>query len=121
MEESNIDLGLVQIHKKAIADIALSAIHEIEGVRLIPQSPGRRILEFFGKKSYSGISVLIDKDNQVTVKLKVNVKYGMNISDVARQVQDSVRAAIEKTADIHLRDVHVNVHGLELESERGEL
>lgn len=115
MEENNVDLGLVQIHKTAIADIALSALKEVEGVDIISQSIDRRILELFGKKSYSGISVVIDKDNQVTVKLRINIKYGINISDAARQVQDAVRVAIEKTADINLKDVHVRVQGLSIE------
>ena len=113
MEESNVDFGLVQIHKKALADIALSAINDIDGVSLTPKNILDQCAELFGKKAHSAISVLIDKNNQVSIKIRIYVRYGINISDIARQVQDNIRMAVEKIADISLRDVHVNIQGIE--------
>jgi uncharacterized alkaline shock family protein YloU len=104
---------LVQIHKKALADIALSAMGEIDGVTLVPKDALGRFLEFFGKKSYSGVIVSIDKDNQVSIKVRIYVKYGVNIPDIARQVQENIRSAVEKIADINLKDIHVNIQGIE--------
>jgi len=60
--------------------------------------------------------VIIDRNNQVTIEVKVNIRYGMNIPDIARFTQDSVRDAIERTVDIDLKDVNVNIQGIE----RGE-
>jgi len=113
IEENNINFGSIQVHKEAIADLAFSAIGEIEGVSLIPKGPKDSFLEFFGKKRYSGIKVAIDKDYQVNVEIKILVKYGMNIPIIGRQVQEAVRAAIEKTADINIKDINVNVCGIE--------
>ncbi len=113
IEESNIDFGAIHVHKEAIADIAVSALNEIEGVALIPRNLKDSFLEFFGKKGYSGVRIVIDKDHQVTIDLKITVKYGVNIPMVARQVQESVRVAVEKIADINIKDIHINVCGME--------
>ena len=113
IEDHNVDFGLIHIHEKALADIASSAISEIEGVSVIPNSIKHTLLEFFGKKRYSGIKVGIDKDSQVSIQIKILVRYGMNIPLVGRQVQEAVRAAIEKTADINIKDIDVNVCGVE--------
>ena len=112
-DDSKVDFGSIQIHKKVLADIAVSALQEIKEVSLAPKDVGGRFLSLFGQKDFSGITVLIDKENQVSIEIRVRVKYGVNIPDIARQVQDTVRAAIEKTADITLKDVHVNVQSIE--------
>jgi len=113
IEENNVDFGSIQIHKEALADIVFSAISEIEGVSLVPKSVKDRFLEFLGKKRYSGIKVAIDNDKQITIEVKIFVRYGMNISTIGRQVQESIRSAIDKTAEVSLKDVNVNVCGME--------
>lgn len=113
MTENKIDLGSIQIHKKVIGEIAAAALGEIDGVHLAPQDALNRFLEILGQKNCSGIEVAVDKNDQVTIELKVLIRYGINIPDIARQIQDVVRLAIEKTTDIHLREVNVNVQGIE--------
>ena len=112
-ENNNIEFGNIHVHREAIADLASSALSEIEGVGLIPTHPKDRFLEFFGKKRYSGIKISIDKDGQVTINVKVIVKYGTNIPTVGHQIQEAVRSAIERTADINIKDINVNVCGIE--------
>ena len=118
-DEHSVDLGQVQIHKKAIADIAFSAMNQVEGVSVLPKDIGNRFLEFLGQKAYSGIRVGIDKDHQVTIKLEIYVKYGINIPEAAKQVQDVVRSAVEQIADLTLKEIHVNVQGIDME--RGKI
>ncbi len=113
MTDNKIDLGSIQIHKKVIGEIAAAALGEIDGVHLPPQNPVCHFLETLGKRNSCGVSVLIDKSGQVTIDLKVYVRYGVNIPDIARQIQDVVRLAVERTTDIHLREVNVNVQGIE--------
>ena len=113
MTENKVDLGSIQIHKKVIGEIAAAALDEIDGVHLSPKAPWNQFFEILGKKKCQGIEVAIDKYDQVTIELKVTVRYGINIPDMARQVQDVVRLAVEKTTDIHLREVNVNIQGIE--------
>ena len=113
MTENKVDCGSIQIHKKVIGEIAAAALGEIDGVQLASKDLLNQFLEILGQKNCPGINVTVDKDGQVTIELKVTIRYGINIPDIARQIQDVVRLAVEKTTDIHLREVNVNVQGIE--------
>lgn len=113
IEENNVEFGKIHVHKEALADIAAEALNEIEGVSLVPARPADRFLEFFGKKSYSGIKISIDKDGQITIDVQIVVKYGASIPAVGHRAQEAVRLAIERIADINIKDINVNVCGIE--------
>lgn len=112
-ENNKVDLGSIQIHKKVIGEIAAAALEEIDGAKLPPKNMLHQFLETVGQKRCPGIEVTVDKNDQVTIEMKVFIRYGINIPDIARQIQDVVRLAVEKTTDIHLREVNVNVQGIE--------
>ena len=114
-EENKVDIGMVQIHKKLIGDIAASALKDIDGVSLATIEPMSRIFEYFGFKHFPAVVVSIDRDKQVTVELKVNVRFGANIGNIALHIQEVVRAAIERMVDIHLKEIIVNVQGIDRE------
>ncbi len=118
--DQKVDLGSIQIHKKVIADIAAAALSEIEGVTLSLRSWRNRLMEFVGRKELAGINVQIDKNSQVSLELKVYIRYGINIPDMAQQVQETVRRAVEKTTDINLKEVNVNIQGIVQALERGK-
>lgn len=111
--DNKVDIGFVQIHKKVIGDIAASALTDVEGVKLASFGVISKFFELIGNKSFPSVNVTIDADNQVSVDIKVSIQYGLNVPDVARQVQDVVRAAVERSVDINLREVNVNIQGIE--------
>lgn len=113
LDQNNIDFGAIQIHKEAIADIVASAMKDVEGVSLVPKSLADSLLEFLGKKSYSGVRIEIDKDLQVTIHLKIVVRYGINIPMIGRQAQEVIRMAVEKLTDVNLKDININICGME--------
>lgn len=108
-----IDLGIVHIHKKVVADIVASAVTDVEGVSLLPKTFGESCLELLGKSVAPGIAVEVDENNEVSVEIRVMVRYGMNIPDIGRHIQDVVRSVVQKTADINLKEINVNIHGIE--------
>lgn len=112
-EIKNVDLGSVKIHKKVIVDIVSNAVAGIKGIRLVPPSMLDQLLNIAGFKAQSAVSVDIEKTGQVSVHVRVCVDYGFRIPDVAGQAQDVIREAIEQTVDIDLKDVNVNIHGIE--------
>lgn len=111
--ENSLDFGSIQIHKKALADIAVSAIDDLDGVTLVPSNFKTSVLSLFGCRNYTGIHVTIDKDNQVSIEAKVLVRYGVNIPEIGRRIQEAVRTAVERIADINLKDIHVDIQGIE--------
>lgn len=108
-----LDLGSVQIHKKVLAEIIATAMTDVKGVRLSPQTVGGKLFEIFGKKNFPGVEIRSKEEGDVSLQLNILVQYGVNIPDIARQVQDVVRSAVEKTADISLKEINVNIQGIE--------
>jgi len=112
-EESHTDLGTIKIHKNVIASIAAIASGEIEGVKSIGKDFRSGILELWGKKVLCNIKVVIDKNGEVWVEIPLIIKYGYNIPDVADKVQENVRNALEKMTNLNIKDININVQGIE--------
>ena len=110
--DEKIDLGSVQVHKKVFAEIIALALKDVEGVSLIQQNLSGRLCEILGRRDFPGIVVKVDSSHEVTLELKVLVRYGMNIPDAARQIQETVKSAVDKTLDVIVKDIHVNVQGI---------
>jgi len=113
MKEEKTEFGVVRIHKDVIKSIASLAVSEIEGASAAGSNFQSGLYGFMGKKYYPGIEVIIDKNNDIKVELKIIVKYGFNIPEVASRVQDNVRLALEKMSELSLREINVNVQGVE--------
>ncbi|MCX5697665.1 MAG: Asp23/Gls24 family envelope stress response protein [Candidatus Omnitrophica bacterium] len=66
-----------------------------------------------GKKSFSYIDVVIDKNGEVRVVIPLVIKFGYNIPEVASRVQENVRISLERMTDVSLKDINVNVKEIE--------
>src|SRR3989338_2423027 len=110
-QSDKLDLGAVQGHKKVFAEIIAAAISEVKWASLLDKNIGNRLFELLGKKEFPGINVKVDDQQNVTLELQVLVQYGMNIPDVARQIQEAVKSAVDKALDVNLKDINVNVQG----------
>jgi uncharacterized alkaline shock family protein YloU len=108
-----VDLGAIQVHRRVIADICLVAIQEVDGVAPARNDTLDGFMALVGIKNNSAVEVLVDERGQVSVIIKVNIRYGLNLSDTSRRIQDAVMTAVEKMADINLRDVDVSIRGIE--------
>jgi uncharacterized alkaline shock family protein YloU len=108
-----IDLGVVHIHKNVVADIVASTVVDVDGVSLIPKSFAENCGELFGQKVVPGVTVNVDENSDVSVDIQVVVRYGMNIPDIGRHIQDVVRSIVQKTVDISLKEINVNIQGIE--------
>jgi len=107
-----IDLGSVQVHRKVFSEIISSAINEVDGVRLIQKGLGNKVFVLFGQKDAPGIDIKVDDNHEVTLDVKVLVKYGMNIPDAAKRIQETIKSMIDKTLDVSVKDINVNVQGI---------
>lgn len=114
-KEQRIDLGSVQVHKKVFAEIIASALDHVDGVHLIEENIGNKLAGMFGQKEFPGVEVNVDENQEVTLEISILVRYGLNIPDAARQVQRAVKDAVDKTLDVTLKDINVNVQGIERE------
>ena len=111
-KDDRIDLGSVQVERHVLDEIVSSAIGEVDGVQLIRKNIGNWLFELFGKNSIPGIDIKVDDNNEVALEVRVLVRAGMNIPDAARQIQEAIKSAVDKTLDVDLRDVNINVQGI---------
>ncbi|MCX5700114.1 MAG: Asp23/Gls24 family envelope stress response protein [Candidatus Omnitrophica bacterium] len=112
-EESRTDLGLIRIHRNAIACVASLAALEIEGVKRITGTFRSSVMQLLGKNNSSAIRVEINKSEEVKVDIPLFIKYGFNIPDIANRVQENVRQALEKMTNLSIKEININVQGIE--------
>ncbi|MBU0468172.1 MAG: Asp23/Gls24 family envelope stress response protein [Candidatus Omnitrophica bacterium] len=110
---NSIDLGSIQVHKSVIEEIIDAAIRDMEGVSLVEEKLSGTIFRLLGKKKYPGISIKTLDEGQLSVEVKVIVRYGLNIPETARQIQDTIKMSLDKTVDLDLKNINVNIHGIE--------
>ena len=111
--ENKVNLGIIQVHKRVIADICTAAVAQVEGVSMARNAVLEDLCGFIGLRKNSAVDVRMDSVGQVSVVVKVVVRYGINLADVSRHIQDVVMTAVEKMADINLKDVDVSIQGIE--------
>ena len=112
-EETRNELGVVRIHKNVIASISAIAATEIEGVKRVGGGLKSGLLELVGQKSQGAIKVDISRNEEVRVDIPLVIKYGYNIPDIAGRVQENVRSALDKMSNLSIKDINVNVQGIE--------
>lgn len=109
------ELGAIHISEEVIASIAAVAAVEVEGVDSLSANLGSDIADLLGKKNLSKGVRLEITENEVTVSISIQVKYGHTIPDVARAVQDAVLTSVADTTGLKVNAVNVNVSGISFE------
>ncbi len=107
--------GSINISEEVISTMVRTAITEIDGVASISNTVGSELAELIGIKSTSkGIKVEIVEDT-IKVDAVILVKYGCNIINVAKNVQDSVTETVQSVTGIEKAEVNVHVSGVAFE------
>ena len=102
-------LGTVQISDEVLAIISALAATEPEGIASIRDGlAGEQITKSGMKALAKSVKVNVE-DNTVTIQLVLNMKYGYNIPDTTKQVQEKVRDAVENMTGLKVRNVHVSI------------
>ena len=115
-DDAGTDLGKIKIHRNVIASITSIAALQTEGVKAIGKSLSFKFRELLEKKEgpgYGSVRVELDKNGEVGVEIPLVIKYGYNIPDVAAKVQENVRSSLEKMTSLAIKDINVNVQGIE--------
>ena len=111
VNESNEETG-IQIADDVVAIIAGKAASEVSGVYTMAGGFAGGITEVFGKKNFSkGIKIDID-GSKVKVDVNIIVEYGARIPDVAFEIQNRVKKAVEGMTGLNVQEVNVHVQGV---------
>ena len=104
--------GSINISEDVISTMVRTAITEIDGVAGISNTAGAELAELIGIKTVSkGIKVQI-VDDTIKVDAVILVRYGCNIVNVAKEVQNSVTEAVQAITGIDKAEVNVHVSGV---------
>ena len=107
--------GSINISEDLISTMVRTAITEIDGVAGISNTAGAELAELIGIKTVSkGIKVQI-VDDTIKVDAVILVRYGCNIVNVAKEVQNSVTEAVQAITGIDKAEVNVHVSGVAFE------
>ena len=107
--------GSINHSEDVISTMVRTAITEIDGVAGISNTAGAELAELIGIKTVSkGIKVQI-VDDTIKVDAVILVRYGCNIVNVAKEVQNSVTEAVQAITGIDKAEVNVHVSGVAFE------
>ncbi len=117
LNEFNENSGSIKISDEVIATIASVAVSEIDGVCGLMGSIAGELAIKFGKKNINkGIKVSSD-DKEITIDISLIVKYGIRIPEIAWEVQENVKKAVESMSGLIVAKVNVHVAGVEFEKD----
>lgn len=108
----------IKIADDVVAVIAGKAVSEVQGVSSMAGGFAGGITEVLsGKKNLSkGIKVEVgDKDTKIDVN--IIVEYGTRIPDIAFEIQNRVKKAVENMTGLKVLEVNVHVQGVHTSGE----
>ena len=110
------ELGSIDIAIDVIAHIAGSAVVESYGVVGMASKHQVRdgFAELLGKENYSRGVVVENNDGLLDVDLYIIVGYGVKISEVANNIQTSVKYRLEKTFGLTINTINIHVQGVRM-------
>lgn len=107
------ELGVVKIADEVVSIIAGLAAAEIEGVASMSGGIAGGISEVLGRRSLSkGVKVEVSQE-EAKVDIFIVVNYGERIPDVAWNIQESVKNAIETMTGLKVAYVNIHVQGIQ--------
>ena len=116
IEEVNVsenDGGSIKISDEVVSVIAGIAVSEVPGVAGMAGGFAGGISEVFsGKKNLSkGIKVEVG-EKETKIDVNIIVEYGIRIPDVAFEIQNRVKKAVEANTGLKVLEVNVHVQGV---------
>lgn len=110
--------GSISYSEDVIAIISGLAAAEIQGVAGMSGDLKSGIGELLGRKDLSkGIKANISGE-EVTIDINIIVVYGSIISDVALEIQKSIKRAVEGMTGLKVIGVNVYVQGVQINSDK---
>lgn len=119
-EEHRSDLGELKIANEVVGIIAGLAATEIQGVAGMSGGIAGGIAEMLGRKNLSkGVKVEVG-EHETAVDLFVVVNYGVAIPEIAQNIQENVKQAIEGMTGLDVVEVNIHVLGVHFPQETVE-
>nr|WP_235436186.1 Asp23/Gls24 family envelope stress response protein [Gottschalkia purinilytica] len=115
-----MDYGQIKIADEVVGIIAGLAATEVKGVAGMSSGLAGGIAEMLGRKNLSkGVKVEVG-EREAAIDLYIIVEYGVKIPEVAWEIQESVKSAVETMTGLNVIEVNINIQGVNIEKENKE-
>lgn len=119
MTEKNIEVEVentesgIEISNDVIAVIAGVAVSEVQGVASMSGGFAGGISEVLSGKKNLAKGIKVEKaENTTKIDVNIIVEYGSRIPDVAFEIQNRVKKAVEGMTGFKVEEVNVHVQGV---------
>ena len=114
--EINNEFGHVSISDDVIASVAGGAAVSCYGIIGMASKNQVKdgITEILGKENYSKGIIVKKDDGKLVIGLYIIVMYGTKISEIANNVQSSVKYQIEKTLGVKVDEINIYIQGIKV-------
>ena len=102
----------IKISDDVIATIAGKAASEVVGVYAMSGGFAGGITEVFGKKNLTKGIKVDSIENKLKIDVNIIVEYGARIPDVAYELQNKIKTALETMTGLTVEEVNVHVQGV---------
>ena len=120
IDAENTENG-IEISNDVIAVIAGVAVSEVQGVASMSGGFAGGITEVLSGKKNMAKGIKVDKtDNKAKIDVNIIVEYGSRIPDVAFEIQNRVKKAVENMTGFQVEEVNVHVQGVNTNSQNKE-
>ena len=105
--------GIIEIADDVVSSIVGLAVTEVDGVAQLSGDITRDLIAKLGKKTLSkGIRISYE-EKSVLVDVALVIKFGFNIVEVSKNVQEKVKTALETMTGLTCRQVNVKIAGID--------
>jgi uncharacterized alkaline shock family protein YloU len=112
------EMGSIQIAPEVIEVIAGLAAIEVDGVAGMSGGFVNGITELLGRKNLSkGVKVEVGQKEAAIVG-SIVIEYGYRIPEVATDIQQNVKNAIESMTGLQVVEVNVHIHDVQFKNEK---
>ncbi len=116
--ESEDKMGYIQIADDVVSSIAAIAITEVDGVSRLTGNIPTELIAKLGKRNLAkSVRIAYDNDS-VKVDASIQVKFGYNIVDVSKAVQEKVKSALDLMTGLKCSTVNVRVSGIDFNEDK---
>ena len=118
-EEIKTENEGIQISNDVIAVISGVAVSEVPGVSGMAGGFAGGISEVFSGKKNLAKGIKVDAtETEAKIDVNIIVEYGTRIPDVAFEIQNRVKKAVENMTGLKVEEVNVHVQGVNTDSSK---
>ena len=111
-------IGYVRVADDVVPIIAAITATEVDGVVSVADNLKGELINKMGiHKAPKGVKVVI-KDRKVALDMAIGIKYGSNVPETCRNVQDKVKTAIETMLGLEVSDVNIRIAFVDLPKDK---